>query len=104
MSDLKWPAAIENGVKAVSIASKAMFVLYCIGIAATGIAFIAALAGVGTGGRGSVLLSFILNLVSQDHIRTVRSTHSHYTLACVSSVGSGFRNRHGHHSQGGKRD
>lgn len=81
-----------------------MFVLYCIGIAATGIALIAALVGVATGGRGSALLNFILNLVSQDHMRSVRSTHSHYTLACVYSVGSCFRNRHGHHSEGGKRD
>lgn len=66
MSDLKWPTAIEDGVKAISIASKAMFVLYCIGIAATGIAFIAALVGVVTGGRGSAILNFILNLVSLD--------------------------------------
>lgn len=64
LSDLKWPAAIQDGVKAVNIASKAMFVLYCIGIAATGIAFIAALVGVVTGGRGSALLNFILNLLA----------------------------------------
>lgn len=45
-----------------------MFILYCIGIAATGLAFIAALVGITTGGRGSALLNFILNLVSQDHV------------------------------------
>lgn len=66
MSDLKWPTAIEDGVRAVSIASKAMFVLYCIGIAATSITFITALLGVATGGRGSAILNFIINLVSLD--------------------------------------
>jgi len=33
LADLKWPQDLEKGVKALSVAIKAAFVLYCIGIA-----------------------------------------------------------------------
>jgi hypothetical protein len=33
LADLKWPKDLENGIKALGVAMKASFVLYCIGIA-----------------------------------------------------------------------
>lgn len=49
----------------VETASKVMFILYCIGIAATGLALIGAFFGVFTMGRLSAAVNLMLTLVSQ---------------------------------------
>lgn len=46
LSDIKWPEEITNGVKAINVASKAMFFFYIIGIAAAGIGMIGAVFGI----------------------------------------------------------
>lgn len=45
LSDLKWPDQITNGVKAINVASRAMFFFYIIGIGAAGIAMIGSVFG-----------------------------------------------------------
>ncbi|KAL8687096.1 MAG: hypothetical protein Q9218_006636 [Villophora microphyllina] len=60
LDDLHWPSAIKNAVHAVEIASKAMFVLYVVGVAATGLALLGAFLGVLSGGRLAALLNNIL--------------------------------------------
>jgi len=60
LSDIKWPDEIEDVAQAVDITAKAMFVLYCIGIAFVGIAVAGAFFGFIASGRMSALLNFIL--------------------------------------------
>ncbi|KAL8946399.1 MAG: hypothetical protein Q9222_007202 [Ikaeria aurantiellina] len=57
LSDLHWPSAIKDAVHAVEIASKVMFVLYCVGVAATGLALVGAFLGVVSGGRITALIN-----------------------------------------------
>lgn len=45
LSDIKWPDQITNGVRAINVASRAMFFFYLIGIAAAGIGMIGAVFG-----------------------------------------------------------
>ncbi|ERF69489.1 hypothetical protein EPUS_01818 [Endocarpon pusillum Z07020] len=45
LSDIKWPDEITNGVRAINMASRAMFFFYLIGIAAAGIGMIGAVFG-----------------------------------------------------------
>lgn len=65
LDDLHWPSAIKNAVRAVEIASKVMFVLYCIGVAATGLALFGAFLGVLSGGRLAALINNMLAFVSE---------------------------------------
>ena len=46
LSDLKWPSAIQDAVKAVQIASRVMFICYSIGAACAGVAVLGAIAGI----------------------------------------------------------
>ena len=64
LSDLNWPSSIQNAVRAVAIASKVMFVLYCVGAAFAGLAIIGAIIGLINGGRLSAILNFMLDFVS----------------------------------------
>jgi hypothetical protein len=66
LSDLKWPQDIENGFQALRILSKALFVFYVIGIAATALALLVALVTVFFGGRGMVAVNIFLALVSRE--------------------------------------
>ena len=63
LTDLKWPSAIEDGIRAVEVGSKAMFVLYCIGVAAAGLALLGAIVGVFAAGTLSGLVNVLLCLV-----------------------------------------
>lgn len=65
LNDLHWPSAIKDAVHAVEIASKVMFVLYCIGVAATGLALLGAFFGVLSGGRLAALINNMLAFVSR---------------------------------------
>ncbi|KAL8721699.1 MAG: hypothetical protein Q9181_007649, partial [Wetmoreana brouardii] len=60
LADLKWPSAIKNAVHAVEVASKVMFVLYCLGVAATGLALLGAFLGVLSGGRMAAIIDSLL--------------------------------------------
>lgn len=51
LADLNWPADIEKGVKALRIAMKAAFVLYCIGIVFAFLTILAAAFWTFSGGR-----------------------------------------------------
>ncbi|KAI4138343.1 MAG: hypothetical protein L6R39_006835 [Caloplaca ligustica] len=64
LTDLHWPSAIKDAVHAVEIASKIMFVLYCIGVAATGLALLGAFLGVLSGGRIAALFNNALSLLA----------------------------------------
>jgi SUR7/PalI family len=64
LTDLHWPSAIEDGIRAVETASKVMFIFYCIGIAFAGLALIGAAWGFLANGRISASVNFMLDLVS----------------------------------------
>ncbi len=64
MSDLKWPEEVTNGVKAISVASRAMFFFYLIGIAAAGIAMIGAIFGILAYEHKVALANLAINSVS----------------------------------------
>jgi len=63
ISDLKWPSAIQDGIRAVELATKVMFVLYCVGAAAAGGALVGALLGVWASGRLSAVVNLMVALV-----------------------------------------
>ena len=46
LSDIKWPDEVSAGVRAIGVASRAMFFFYLVGIAAAGLAMIGAVFGV----------------------------------------------------------
>lgn len=64
LTDLKWPSEIEDGIQAAKLASNVMFVLYCIGIGAVGLALIGALIGVFASGRFPAMVNTMLSFVS----------------------------------------
>ena len=64
LSELHWPSEIKDAVTAIEVASKAMFVCYCIGAAFAGLAFLSAIFGLLSGSRVSSFLNFFLDLVS----------------------------------------
>lgn len=63
LADLSWPSAIQNGVHAVEGATDLIFVLYFIGAATTGVAFIATLIGVRAVWRYSAITCVMLSSV-----------------------------------------
>ena len=64
LTDLKWPSKVQDGITAVKLASNVMFVLYCIGIAAIGVALIGAFIGVFAAGRFAAMINTMLSFVS----------------------------------------
>lgn len=64
LTDLKWPVAIQDAIKAIELASKVMFVVYCIGAAAVGLAWIGAMLSFFASGRLSAVVNFMLSSVS----------------------------------------
>ena len=63
LTDLKWPKAIQDGIRTVELASKIMFVLYCIGAASVGVALLGAMIGVLASGRLSAAVNFMTTMV-----------------------------------------
>lgn len=63
LTELKWPQAIEDAVQAVGVATNAMFVLYCIGVATAGVAVLGSVMGLLAGGRFSALVNLMLAMV-----------------------------------------
>ncbi|KAL8667566.1 MAG: hypothetical protein Q9168_007220 [Polycauliona sp. 1 TL-2023] len=60
LADLHWPSAIKDAVHTVEVASKAMFILYCVGVAATGLALVGAFLAVFSDGRAAPLINNLL--------------------------------------------
>ncbi|KAL9598048.1 MAG: hypothetical protein Q9219_004742 [cf. Caloplaca sp. 3 TL-2023] len=90
LSDLQWPSAIKDAVHAVEIASKAMFVLYCIGVAATGMAVLGAFLGVFSGGRIAALANNGLSLLAMMALGIASAIVSAIMVKVVNEV-----NKHG---------
>lgn len=63
LTELKWPSAIQDTIRVVEVASKAMFVIYCIGAGAAGLALLGALVGVLASGRLSAVVNFMTSMV-----------------------------------------
>jgi SUR7/PalI family len=64
LTDIHWPSEIEDATKSVELASKVMFIFYCIGIGFAGLAVIGAVWGVLANGRISASVNFTLDMVS----------------------------------------
>lgn len=64
LSDLKWPDEITNGVKAINVASRAMFFFYIIGIGAAGLAMIGGVFGILAYEHKVALANLAINSVS----------------------------------------
>lgn len=63
LPDLKWPSALEHGLGVAKLATKVMFVLYCLGTAATGFALIGVLFGMVVVGRLTAVVNVMLTMV-----------------------------------------
>ena len=70
LTDLHWPSAIEDGINAIRITSKVMFIFYCIGIGFVGLAVIGAVGGFLAGGKISASVNFMLDLVSSQPLQS----------------------------------
>lgn len=64
LSDLQWPSEVEDAVETFTIAMRAMFVLYCIGLGFAGLSIIGALITFFAHGLVGAFVNFMLNLVS----------------------------------------
>ncbi len=63
LTDLKWPSAIQDGIRAIELASKVMFVVYCIGASAVGVALLGAILGIFFSGRLSAVVNVMIATV-----------------------------------------
>lgn len=91
LTDLQWPRAIQDVIKTVEVASKAMFLIYCIGTAATGLALIGAIINVFTGGKLGALANTLLCLVSPPleedaELSTDNSIQLAFMALCIASA------------------
>ena len=64
LDDIKWPREVEDAVSAAETAVKAMFVLYCLGVAFAGLAFLGALLAFFKDGRLGAFVDGMLCFVS----------------------------------------
>ena len=63
LDDLHWPKELEDAIQAAETAVKAMFVLYCIGVAFAGLAFLGAIFAFFTDGRIGAFVDATLSFV-----------------------------------------
>ena len=87
-------------MEAIKIASNAMFVLYCIGIAAIGVALLGAFLGVFTSGRFAAMINTMLSFVG-NILKKLRGFVLTHRAACIlrTDAGVGYlyrRYREGH--------
>ena len=64
LGQLDWPQDIQTALDALNYATRAMFVLYCVGIGVTGLAMLGALAGFFAHGIAHAWLNALLDLVA----------------------------------------
>lgn len=62
LSDIHWPSGIEDGIHAIEVASKVMFVFYVIGIVFAGLAFLGAIVGVLSESRLIAFFNFAIDM------------------------------------------
>lgn len=69
----RWPSAIQDALKAIQVASKVMFLLYCIGISCVGLALVGSLIGLFATGRLFTAVNFMTSIVSyyKSHMQRV---------------------------------
>lgn len=63
LTELQWPSAVEDGIRAAELATKVMFVVYCFGIATTALSLIGALISLFALGRLSALINLGISMV-----------------------------------------
>ena len=64
LTDLGWPSEVDSAIHALEIASNAMFVLYCIGIAFAFLALLSALISIFFAGRLSAFVNIGIDLIA----------------------------------------
>ncbi|MCJ1333499.1 hypothetical protein MMC10_010199 [Thelotrema lepadinum] len=64
LDDLHWPKELEDAIQAAETAVKAMFVLYCIGVAFAGLAFLGAIFAFFTDGRIGAFVDATLSFLA----------------------------------------
>jgi hypothetical protein len=64
LTDLGWPEDVDDAIRALEVASNAMFVLYCIGIAFAALALISALVSIFFSGRMSAFINIIIDMIA----------------------------------------
>lgn len=79
LPDLSWPSALQDGIGMAKHATRVMFVLYCLGVAATGLALGGVLFGMVVVGRLNAIFNVLLTMVNFEEsnlFRTSRLTYS----------------------------
>lgn len=105
LSDLGWPDALTDGIHALRIAFKVMFVFYIIAIIFTGLSVLGALIGVILSGRLSAFANWALSLVSLSHNQQVMAAVLTSVFpACLPVSGHRIRNFHCYRRQSRPRD
>lgn len=64
LEDLKWPDALDDGIRSLRAALKAMFIAYVVGIAVTGLTIITSAIGVADIGSLTAVINLVLCSVS----------------------------------------
>ena len=64
LSDLDWPSKIEDGIRALRVAWKAMFILYCIAAGLSFVALLTSAVGFLGGGRLSALCNGMVSTLA----------------------------------------
>lgn len=64
LADLNWPADLEKGISALRVATKAAFVLYCIGIVFAFLTALVAVFWMVSGGRMSASLEIFMAIMA----------------------------------------
>lgn len=64
LTDLHWPEEVDDGMRALRVASQATFVLYCIGAAFAFVAFAAALVSIFFSGRLSASINILIDVLA----------------------------------------
>ncbi|KAF2146455.1 uncharacterized protein K452DRAFT_193845, partial [Aplosporella prunicola CBS 121167] len=64
LADLDWPDDIEDGLRALRIAWKAAFVLYCVGVALAAVSFLASVVAFFMAGRLSAVVNILLAILA----------------------------------------
>ena len=97
LTDLKWPNTIQDAVRAVELASKVMFVVYCIGASAVGVALLGAILGLYTTGRLSAVVNVMIATVRIFPASLLFFSLILTSIACVLFIATRFRHSHGYH-------
>lgn len=64
LTDLGWPDEIDDAITALEVASNAMFVLYCIGIAFAFLALVSAVVSIFASGRLSAASNIVIDMIA----------------------------------------